>query len=236
LLAVAPPFPLFSKSEENILRVCSYVRNDIFSLASLMKEQEMRQNLLAAARGGLKVTGPIKLPSPVPDIDIIFVDEKEDTVIICELKWIRRPSAALERLRADEEFLKGLRQLKAIQTFLDHHPDYLRGRGVIKKDLSSFKHIHFLLVARDHFLWAEPTNRIAVVDFQPFKEMLQSAKGIFVGAKQLLEYEWLPEEGRDFVVRYDSATINGTTIEGETFYSPESLSIPIRKNAPPSLR
>jgi hypothetical protein len=35
---------------------------------------------------------------------------------------------------------------------------------------------------------------------------------------ELMSYQWLPTEGRDFVVRYDRATANGVAIESEVFY------------------
>ena len=35
----------------------------------------------------------------------------------------------------------------------------------------------------------------------------------------LLTYDWLPVEGRDFVVRYENATANGVSLESEVFYS-----------------
>ena len=38
---------------------------------------------------------------------------------------------------------------------------------------------------------------------------------------ELLSYDWLPVEGRDFYVRYDRATANGVSIESQVFYSTE---------------
>jgi hypothetical protein len=35
----------------------------------------------------------------------------------------------------------------------------------------------------------------------------------------LLRYEWLPVEGRDFRVQYDTATVNGVSIQSEVFYT-----------------
>jgi hypothetical protein len=38
-------------------------------------------------------------------------------------------------------------------------------------------------------------------------------------ANELLSYEWLPIEGRDFLVRLERAAVNGVSIEYEVFYS-----------------
>ena len=38
---------------------------------------------------------------------------------------------------------------------------------------------------------------------------------------ELLGYEWLPVEGRDFRVQFDRAIANGAAIESEVFYPSE---------------
>ena len=43
--AVAPPFPLHSGHDENILRVCSQRRQAIYDATSLEREEEMRARL-----------------------------------------------------------------------------------------------------------------------------------------------------------------------------------------------
>ncbi|MGH7553012.1 MAG: hypothetical protein ACREMQ_08270, partial [Longimicrobiales bacterium] len=50
MLAVAPPFPLHSRHDENILRVCSQRRQQVYDATSLEKEEEMRAALRDAGR------------------------------------------------------------------------------------------------------------------------------------------------------------------------------------------
>jgi hypothetical protein len=38
--------------------------------------------------------------------------------------------------------------------------------------------------------------------------------------RKLQDYEWLPVEGRDFYIRFESSTLAGVTIETESFYRP----------------
>jgi hypothetical protein len=40
---------------------------------------------------------------------------------------------------------------------------------------------------------------------------------------EVLRFEWLPLQGRDFVVRYDYASANGVVIESEVFYAAPDL-------------
>jgi hypothetical protein len=232
LMGVVPHFPLFSKSEENVLRVCSYINSDVYSLTSLSKEAELRDDLCKAAGTQIASYGPIKLPAPVPDIDLLMTDETNSTVLICELKWIRKPSIPLEHMRANQEFTKGLKQLATIQQFLKAEPTYLKNRKLLTADLGQYRNIIYLLIARDHFVWAEPQNDIYILDFAPFKNLLESHQVSPLAIKKLLKYEWLPREGRDFEVRFDYAELNGTTIETEAFYNPNSRNIPIRNSRP----
>lgn len=89
LLAIAPPFPLHGRHDENILRVCSQRRPKVYDLTSVDKEAEMLAALRADARQR-NLEGPVRLPPPTPDIDLLMVDEATTTVVIAELKWIRK--------------------------------------------------------------------------------------------------------------------------------------------------
>ncbi|MBI2187421.1 MAG: hypothetical protein HYU37_09955 [Acidobacteria bacterium] len=218
MLALAPPFPLHSRHDENILRVCSQRRQQIYDVTSLEKQSEM----LAAARvAGRRygADGPIQLPNPVPDIDLLAVDESSSTVVIAELKWIRKTVRALEIPDRDADVLKGIGQLEAIRAFLADNPDYLSSRGLLPRPINQFEHVHYLLVARDHWRWVEPHDGIAIVEFEPFARVLEQSNNLRDAAGELLTYDWLPVEGRDFNIQYDAATANGVRIESPVFYS-----------------
>jgi hypothetical protein len=105
-LAVAPQFPLHSRPDENILRACSILRPAVFDAASAQKEAEMIADL--QKRCPLhRIDGPVALPSPTPDVDLIVADEKSSTVLIAELKWIRKTLRPVEMTARDNEVLKG---------------------------------------------------------------------------------------------------------------------------------
>ncbi len=91
-LALAPPFPLSSRHAENILRVCSQRRPQIYDTTSVEKEPEMFVPLRKIG-GRFNANGPVKLPEPVPDIDLLACDETSSTLLMAELKWIRKPCA-----------------------------------------------------------------------------------------------------------------------------------------------
>lgn len=218
ILALAPPFPLHSRHDENILRVCSQRRQQIYDVTSLEKQSEM----LAAARvAGRRygADGPVQLPKPVPDIDLLAVDESCSTVVIAEVKWIRKTVRALEIPERDADVLKGIGQLESIRGYLAANPDYLRSRGLLPRRLDQYEHVYHLLVSRDHWRWVEPRDGVAIVEFEAFARVLERSNNLRDAAGELLTYDWLPVEGRDFYIQYDAATANGVRIESPVFYS-----------------
>lgn len=222
-LAIAPQFPLHSRHDENALRVCSLARPTVFSVTSSAKESEMRAALLSASRRPL--AGPVNLPKPFPDIDLVVSDETCSTVLIAELKWARKSMRPVEAIERDGEVRKGLDQLKRIRECLEADPDLLMKRGVLQRTLSAYQ-VRYLVVARDHWLWAEPRPDGAIIEFEVFADALRRDGALDVAIGRLLTYEWLPIEGRDFVVQYDRATLNGVSVEAEVFYPVSAASPP----------
>ena len=217
MLALAPQFLLQSRHDENILRVCSQRRGRIYDVTSTAKEPEMRASLLdAVSRYG--AAGPISLPRPLPDIDLMITDEASATLVIAELKWIRKTLRPAEFPDRDADVLKGLDQLSDIKQFLADEPDYLVVQGKLHRSLREYRHIYYLLVARDHWRWAKPRGGIAIIEFEAFAAVLRSSRSLDEAMNSLLTYEWLPVEGRDFIVYYHRASANGVSIESQLFY------------------
>jgi hypothetical protein len=184
----------------------------------LLKESELRENLISSTPAKFTGTGPIKLPVPLPDVDFIIVDPRSATIVVCELKWIRKPFLPLERIDRDQDCKKGIHQLSKIKEFLESHADYLKNRGILDQSILAFPNRYYALVARDHFCWIEPSNGVALVDYDQFQEMLVKASDLNSGIQELLRYNWLPVEGKDFGVRYEFAISNGVVVDSEIFY------------------
>jgi|HubBroStandDraft_4_1064222.scaffolds.fasta_scaffold02417_3 hypothetical protein len=216
-VALSPQFPLHSRPEENILRVCSIVKPEIFDAASLGKEPESLAHLKQKCSCH-HLQGPVRLPKPLLDIDLLVADEASSTLLIAELKWIRKTARPVEIPARDADVLKGVGQLKQIRQFLLENPDYLCEQRKLPRSLSEYTNVHYLLVARDHWLWIDPEDGIAIAEFEAFAAALCRHENLHSAVTDLLRYEWLPVEGRDFTVKYDRSTANGVSIECEVFY------------------
>ena len=218
-LAVAPQFPLASAVDDNILRSFSYLSPALFSAQNTEKEATMRERINEAApHFGLEPS--IQLPDKSTEIDLLLSDEASSTVVFAELKWIRKPYRTLERIARDEEVDKGINQLRLIRSYARQHPDFLRERGKLPRSLDRYDNVYYLLVAWDHWYWVEPEDAIATISFEAFLPALKKSTSLQVLVSELLKYDWLPVEGRDFRVMYAPAAVNGAVIESAIFCPP----------------
>src|SRR5579862_6284122 len=164
-LALAPQFPLHSRPDENLLRVLSAVRREVFDATTLEKEAEMFAELQSRCPQR-SFRGPIQLPAPTPDIDLLAWDEDSSTVLIGELKWVRKSNRSIEYVSRDAKVSKGLGQLRDIRDFVAAKPAYLSGRGFLPQDITAYRNVYYVLAARDHWMWAEPADGISIVEFE----------------------------------------------------------------------
>jgi hypothetical protein len=217
-LAVAPPFPLHANHDENILRVCSQRRRQVFDVVSGGKEAEMLE-ALRPLLGRYDLQQSVALPDENPDIDLIIADDTSSTVVLAELKWIRKPLRALEIPDRDADVMKGIDQLQLIRTFLRAKPRYLCDQRRLSRPLTEYERVHYLLVARDHWRWVDPGDQIATVQFDAFAQILARSDNLRAAIDELLHYDWLPIEGTNFAVRFENAGVNGVSLESELFYA-----------------
>jgi hypothetical protein len=218
-LGLLPHFGLSAAVDENLLRTLSRSDAKRYDALGGFKEVEMIDDLRNSVPKSFSVTGPYDLPREAQtDLDLVVVDESSSTLLVCELKWIRKPLFAKERIRADEEFLKGLDQLARLKTFLYANPSYLMTRGAVSRDLTSYRNVHFALVGRDHMVWPSEDPWCLIADYEVLKGRLKRFTDLSEMLIELACYDWLPVEGVDFEIRMDSATVNGVTIQGETYH------------------
>jgi hypothetical protein len=193
------------------------LRTETFDATSLEKEVEI---LIALQKTCARYSpqGPIPLPKPNPDIDLLLTDESSSTIVVAELKWIRKTARPVEFLDRDADVLKGIKQLEQIRRFLIENPGHLVATGKLPKAVGEYQNVYYLLIAHDHWLWVEPTGDRAIVEFEAFSADMDKFEDLESATRNLFDYEWLPVEGRDFAVQYDRSTVDGVGLESEVFY------------------
>jgi hypothetical protein len=217
ILGLVPQFPLKSQPDENIIRVCSYLRSGLHDALTDNKEEEMRSELQSAARPGLKLGGPRPLPEQRRDIDLIVEDDANSSIFIAEMKWLRKPIRPTEHTNRQDEFLRAIEQIRDIKNFLQDNPRYLVETGSISKSLENYQKVYFGIIARDYFVWVDP-REFPVIEYDQFLRAIGELKPFQNVMDELLTFNWLPLEGRDFMVRYDRHTVNGVSVELEVNY------------------
>jgi hypothetical protein len=218
LIALVPQFILGSSPEDNILRVCSYLRENTFNMLSKDKEATMREDILEALKN-FRCRHSIPLPDHSTEIDLLAEDLQSSTVVIAELKWYRKPSTYRERLRVDAEFEDGYkRQLATIQLYCENHQDWLKDQGALTRSLFEYENVFFLLIGRDHWSWFPPQNGAAVVEFEQFRLAVERNPSLNGAMRELLTYEWLPVDNVDFHVQLDRGIVEGVGVESEVYY------------------
>jgi hypothetical protein len=210
-IALIPHFPLISKPDENLLRICSYVRPAIFGIASKSKEEEMRLDLISNINPSFSAhPNPISIPGG--DIDFLVEDGRNAVLLVAQLKWLRQPIHVAERIGQDKEIAYGISQVERAKVFLEQNSDNLRDRAIIRRRISDYSHVYHVLIARDHFIWADP-GIVPIIEHDSFKKMLAASTDLHVGMSDLLRFDWLPVEGTDFHVELQSGHANEITAQ-----------------------
>jgi hypothetical protein len=216
LLAVAPAFPLASNWEENVLRVCSYLRPQTYSQTSLTKEDEMRDQLKSVVKSPRIVTGPRNLAKGVPDLDLVIEDKTTKTLVLAELKWPRKPYAPREIPERDSEIRKGIGQIKAIKSFLTANPRFLAERHYVADLLPDYRNVQYCVVSRDHLVESHDSE-CPVYGYDVFESEMSGMKDTPSALDFLNSMDWLPREGRDYTCQWITNAAGGVTILSELF-------------------
>jgi hypothetical protein len=216
-LAVAPQFVLSANPDDNILRALSYRDQALFSAANTQKEKILRTKI-RAANNRFNLPDPINLPDRTTDIDLIIEDSASSTLVLAELKWIRKPLKPKERAQRNADVDKGVHQISLIRAYARAHPDFLKNSRRLTSDITSFANVYYLLIVADHWIWVEPEDGFAILDFQAFLTKFSQSIDLNATVTDLLTYDWLPKEGVNFRVKFDVSTVNGAIIESPSFH------------------
>jgi hypothetical protein len=148
----------------------------------------------------------------------VLKDLADSSLLLGELKWLRKSTRVLEHLDRDAKLEEGFRQIRDIENYLNAFPDFLRISGLLPA-IDDRPHITYAVIARDHLGTVQMEGDL-LVEFDALIWVLRESANLAEAVHKLQGYEWLPVEGRDFYVQFDSTTLAGVTIETESFHRP----------------
>ena len=167
-----------------------------------------------------KLVGPLRLSDPrLPDIDLLVHEPESPVALVGELKWARKTMRVREHADRDAELEKGFQQLRELRTFLRDHPQFIRNQLRSSGGDSDFE-LSYCLIARDHMTWIEPEDDIWLTEFDAIIWSLQNSRDLAEAIRKLRTYEWLPKEGGEFMMRFETATAGGVSIQVEVVHRP----------------
>jgi hypothetical protein len=129
----------------------------------------------------------------------------------------RKPLRPTEHTSRQEEFLRALQQIRHVKSFLASKPRYLHDVGNASKGLGDYKKVYYGIIARDYFVWLDPTD-VPVIDYDSFVSRIGGSIALSSAMDELLTFSWLPVEGRDFTINYDRRSVNGVAVETAVHY------------------
>lgn len=199
---LVPASTLRSNVPRNLLVLIASRFSAAYSAFSLTREriaiEEYRERHQA-----IVIDASVNLPKwkgkQLPDIDILFGNPERTHLVVAELKWQLSASSTREVASRNDYLKKGTAQLVAIRQFLIENPLYLKNRGLIDISVDAIK-VSYLLLCKGH-LGTETVMApgILMCDNGTFLRALDL--GINAAIDTANGFEYLPIEGRDFILR-----------------------------------
>ena len=102
----------------------------------------------------------------------------------CELKWSRKPPKfKKEIISRDAEVFEGV-HITAGQDqamYLLNNPEHIthQKRSCRPSTISpAYQNVYYLLVPRDHWLWIDPTDDTALIEFEAFAKVMEGDQNL----------------------------------------------------------
>ena len=219
-----PSSTLRSNVPRNLLVLIASRFSAAYSAFSLVREDEAiteYKRRHAAALIGTQIKLPRWNGKQLPDIDLLLANPERTHLVLAELKWQLSASSTREVAARNDYLKKGSAQLMAIRDFLAAHPAYLKSRGLTDKPTDDLK-LSFLLLCKGH-LGSETvmtTPEILMCDNDTFLGELD--KGLDAAIDLAKSFDYLPKEGKDFILRYVKVRFGGHTVAWKAMIPPST--------------
>jgi len=177
----------------------------------------------ASVCGDRVIATSVRLPTfsgrQLPDIDVLLSGERHGSLVVVEIKWQLSAADTKEVIARNDYLKKGQDQLKVIKNFLDDNPRYLRERGLVDFEVSRDE-ISYLLLAKGHLGSADVlADHSIMADYDIFVRYMK--KGSLAAAmSRVAAYDYLPIEGRDFILEQIGVAFGGWRIKWKYFRPP----------------
>lgn len=127
--ALSPSLFINSNPERNLISIIQKYQNKTeYSIFTNRREALMAESVLNEISGSHWLTKTnVRIPSPLPDIDLLILDKQNSALLLCELKWLNSADSTSEVYARQDDIDKGVKQSAAtLQFTIDNTEDCLQ--------------------------------------------------------------------------------------------------------------
>jgi hypothetical protein len=223
MFGVVPTLVRFSNLRRNIFVLLANKFGRAYSTYTASKEAQLLGSFEAAFPEhtiGTTIELPVHQGKQLPDIDLLLRSENPSTIVVAEIKWQLSASSTKEVVSRNEYLKKGQTQLLRIRQFLNENPGYLKRRGLINFETTD-GNTKYLLLSKGH-LGCEDilTKELLLADYDVFVQYLRQF-GFHVAIQRLAVFDYLPVQGKDFLLSTDVTKFGTWRVSWNKFHAPE---------------
>ena len=213
--AVAPHLIMSSNAERNILTLLNKKDQAAYSRLSYEKEEIMAQRLrewLEQRFPDIMVRTGIKLPRPLPDMDLVLYDKHTRVLFIGEMKWLISTDSIQEVCARDEDLAKGVTQAADILDYALANPQDCMARAY-RESLAVSK-VYTCVVSKNNIGTSEIKRTVPIVNEDWLMWIVENCQGNLLRVVDAIEGgEFLPVLGKDFEIIKHSTDYAGYTFQ-----------------------
>ena len=219
-VAIMPNLVISSSLERNFISLLNRIPEERNRYLSLVDEKEdfLRKELVGANLSFpiRHYNGSIPGRADLPDIDIAFISEDDQSAIVAEIKWFIGPSEPREVIEKGREIQRGVEQQKLMKKAFQNEPSHFFDCLSINKEFD----ILFIVISQNSIGpdWAQDPE-IPVIQANHFLMKFSSVNNIKHMITWLRTRSYLPKEGEDYELITTMSSIGEWNLEWYGFKS-----------------
>jgi hypothetical protein len=203
---------LSSDQQRNLLSLLARTDSASFNSQSHLFEYDMVAVLRACAApsGVLHQTNlKVVIDREEEEIDAVFISEREQRILICELRWMLGPGDPREVQNRKKACLEKVTQLRRKVKLVSKRPDVLAATAFGLAPAVIDWVVDGVVLIAGYAGTRSPDPRFAIMPVRLFESGLNQADSLSDLTEWCQGLSWLPKEGRHFEVTQQEINLDG---------------------------
>jgi len=213
LVALMPNMIISSSLERNFISLLNRLPEERTRYLELVDEKEiLLRKRLKAAKVNFQLrhyNGQIPGRQDLPDIDLAFISDDEESIILAEIKWFIGPSEPREVIEKGREIQFGIEQQKRIHQAIRNDDSLLAFLSIYP----NYDYLHIVISQNDIGPdWAQDPL-CPVIQADHFIKKISSVNSLKEMLVWCRDRQYLPIEGEDYKLVSTKSTIGHWNLE-----------------------